>query len=55
MSEYELFEKFKKEYCSKCTNECTERNHGITITCDYENKLRRAKCDDYKKKEAINE
>ena len=51
MSDYELYEKFKKEYCSQCTNECTERSKGITITHNYEEKLRCAKCDEYKKKE----
>lgn len=51
MSDYELFERFKKEYCSQCTNECTEKSKGITITYDYKNKLRSARCSEYKKKE----
>ena len=51
MSEEEIYKRFKEEYCSKCTNECTDRSHGITITWDYKDKLRSAKCSEYKKKE----
>jgi len=50
MSEQELFNKFKKEFCKNCTKECTERSHGITIKNDYKNNLRCAACDEYKKR-----
>jgi hypothetical protein len=50
MSEQDLFNKFKKEYCSKCTNECTERSKGITIAYN----LRSARCSEYKMIEGAN-